>query len=375
MTKAIEEYIRNEFYYLHEHPELSYREFNTTKRLADCLRDNGIEILPYTLETGVVGTIGHGEKTVALRADIDALPVSEATALPYKSLNEGVMHACGHDSHAAIMLGAALLLKEQEAELKGTVRVIFQPGEEAPGGAGAIIDAGALDGVGAIFGVHCTPMYEVGTLGLAGGPTHAAVEKFELEFSGRGTHAAHPNLGTDSIVAAAHFISAVQSIVSREIDPIDSAVVSITHIEAGSTWNVIPEKVFLEGTVRTYTKESREIAKRRLSEIAGGIASTFKLEALLKWTVEIPATFNDYQLLTLARESALEEGFSVKEAPRSLGGEDFSLYQEKIPGFFTLVGTGKSCPLHNPKFKVDPKAIYPAARYVASLAVRYLEQA
>ncbi|SFS88597.1 amidohydrolase [Succinivibrio dextrinosolvens] len=373
MNLDIKEYIEKEFYYLHQHPELSYREFKTTERLRQDLVDNGIEILPYNLETGLVGSIGSGDKTVAIRADIDALPILEEAVVPYKSLYDGVMHACGHDSHAAIILGAALLLKQQEALLKGKVRVIFQPAEEAPGGARKIIEAGVLDKVSAIFGIHSAPIYDVGTLGITGGPTHAAVEKFELLFEGNGTHAAHPNLGKDTVLIASHFITAVQSIVSREIDPIDSAVVSVTHIQAGNTWNVIPQSAFLEGTIRTYTRESRILAKQRFEELAKGIASTFGIKVSLKWTVELPATFNDYKLEQLARTTALEEGFIVEDAPRSLGGEDFSLYQEKIPGFFVLIGTGKTFPNHNPKFRISPEALYPAAKYVATLVRNYLE--
>ncbi len=374
MSIEIEDFIKKEFYYLHAHPELSFCEYNTSRRLKEALEANGITTLDFGLETGVVAEIGKGDKVVALRSDIDALPVTEETDLPYKSQNEGVMHACGHDSHAATILGAALLLKSQEELLPGRVRVIFQPAEEAPGGAKVLIEKGVIEGVNAIFGIHCTPLYEVGTLGLTEGPTHAAVEKFTLRFEGIGTHAAHPNLGNDSILTAAHFITAVQSIVSREIDPTHSAVVSITHIEAGNTWNVIPTEVFLEGTIRTYTKEAREIAKRRFEEIAQGIANTFNVKASVKWLVEVPATFNDAELEKLAQRTAKALGFKVETAPRALGGEDFSLYQERIPGFFTLVGTGRSFPNHNPKFRVDPEALYPAARYVAALAKGYLEE-
>lgn len=373
MNLDIKEYIEKEFYYLHSHPELSYQENETTKRLKTDLQDSGIEILPYHLDTGVVASIGFGERTVALRADIDALPIQEEADVAYKSLSDGVMHACGHDSHTAIILGAALLLKQHEQELNGKVRVIFQPAEEAPGGAGKIIEAGALDNVSAIFGIHSAPFFDVGTLGILAGPTHAAVEKFELIFEGNGTHAAHPNLGKDTVLIASHFITAIQSIVSREIDPVDSAVISVTHIQAGNTWNVIPQSAYLEGTIRTYTKEARALAKKRFEDIANGIASTFGISASLKWTVEIPATFNDYKLEQLARTTALEEGFIVEAAPRSLGGEDFSLYQEKIPGFFILVGTGKSYPNHNPKFRVAPEALYPASKYVAKLVRKYLE--
>ena len=184
MTAHIKDFIEQEFYHFHSHPELSYQEFETTKRLKEDLEKNGIKILPLDLKTGVVAEIGQGNTTVAIRADIDALPVQENTDLPYKSTVSGVMHACGHDSHAATILGAALLLKEHEKELMGKVRIIFQPAEEAPGGAGTVIKAGGLNGVKAIFGIHSSSLFDVGTLGISAGPNHAAVEKFKIIFTG-----------------------------------------------------------------------------------------------------------------------------------------------------------------------------------------------
>ncbi|MGN0915872.1 MAG: amidohydrolase [Succinivibrio sp.] len=374
MTTEIKNFIEQEFYHFHSHPELSYQEFETTERIKHDLASHGIEVLPLNLETGAVGRIGNGDKKVALRADIDALPVTEETSLPYKSLKNGVMHACGHDSHAAIILGAALLLKEQEQDLKGEVRVIFQPAEEAPGGASKIIKAGALDKVDAIFGVHSAPIFEVGTLGIAAGPTCAAVEKFKITFKGKGTHAAHPNLGTDALYVAAAFVNAAQSIVSRNTDPSDPAVVSITHLDAGTTWNVIPETALLEGTIRTYSVSARKTAKDRLTELVHGIAASFGATGNIEWLIELPATNNDPKLSEFAKEIAHNNGFKVEKSPMSLGGEDFSLYQEVIKGAFIQVGTGESYPNHNPKFKIDPVAIYPAAKYVAELAKAYLER-
>lgn len=353
---------------------MSYQEFETTKRLKEDLEKNGIKILPLDLKTGVVAEIGQGNTTVAIRADIDALPVQENTDLPYKSTVSGVMHACGHDSHAATILGAALLLKKHEKELKGKVRVIFQPAEEAPGGAGTVIKAGGLNGVKAIFGIHSSSLFDVGTLGISAGPNHAAVEKFKIIFTGKGTHAAQPQQGNDAIIIGTNFVNAAQSIVSRNIDASHAVVVSITHFEAGTTWNVISETVLLEGTIRTYTKEDRQIAKSRLEEIAKGIASTFNAKVDFEWLVELPATVNDDPLSDFAKEVALKEGFKVEPNPKSLGGEDFSLYQEVIPGSFIMIGTGASYPNHNPNFKIDPKAIYPAALYVAKLATTYLEK-
>lgn len=345
MTAHIKDFIEQEFYHFHSHPELSYQEFETTKRLKEDLEKNGIKILPLDLKTGVVAEIGQGNTTVAIRADIDALPVQENTDLPYKSTVSGVMHACGHDSHAATILGAALLLKEHEKELKGKVRVIFQPAEEAPGGADTVIKAGGIDGVKAIFGIHSSSLFDVGTLGISAGPNHAAVEKFKIIFTGKGTHAAQPQQGNDAIIIGTNFVNVAQSIVSRNIDASHAVVVSITHFEAGTTWNVIPETVLLEGTIRTYTKEDRQIAKSRLEEIAKGIASTFNAKVDFEWLVELPATVNDAPLSDFAKEVALKEGFKVEPNPKSLGGEDFSLYQEVIPGSFIMIGTGVQIPL------------------------------
>ncbi len=373
MSQDIRDFIESEFYYLHAHPELSFKEFETTKRIIEDLLLHDIRVLESGLTTGVIAEIGSRGPVVALRADIDALPVQEETILSYKSENEGIMHACGHDSHTAILLGAALILKKVENELPGKVRLIFQPAEEAPGGASEVIDKGGLDEVEAIFGLHCSPLYDVGTLALKEGPTHAAVEKFKVWFKGCGTHAAHPDLGNDIIVITSYFINAVQSLVSREQDPVDPAVVSITRIDAGTTWNVLPESSSLEGTIRTYSKSAREKIKRRFEEVAHGIASTFGVRAEVSFPVEAPATYNDPGLLKLARKVGAQQGFKLEEAPLSLGGEDFSLYQEKVKGFFSLLGTGHSYPNHNPRFRVDVRALYPAALYQAALAREYLE--
>lgn len=373
MTTQIKEFIEKEFYLFHKHPELSYQEFETTKRLKADLEAHGIEVLPLNLETGLVAKIGQGDKVVAIRADIDALPVQETTSLEYKSQVPGVMHACGHDSHAATILGAALFLKQREKDLKGTVKVIFQPAEEAPGGAHKIIDSGVLKDVRAIFGVHSSALFEVGTLGIKEGPICAAVERFKIVFTGKGSHGAHPESGNDAVIIGTNFVNAAQTIVSRNLPPYEQAVVSITHFEAGTTWNVIPETVLLEGTIRTYKKEVRALAKSRLEEIAKGIATTFNAKVELTWEVELPATINDKKLSDFAKDFALKEGFKVEPSPSSLGGEDFSLYQEILPGAYIQFGTGKTYPNHNPNFKVDPSAIYPTAKYIASLTEQYLK--
>lgn len=370
---SIKTKISEDFHYLHAHPELSYQEYETTALIKKELTAAGIKILPLKLETGAVAEIGSKGRCVALRCDIDALPVQEETSLPYKSVNSGVMHACGHDFHTSVMLGAALFLKEREAELNGRVRVIFQPAEEAPGGAAEIIKSGALDGVEAIYGVHTINNFTPGTLALKEGATHAAVDRFKIVFKGKGTHAAHPELGIDTLVCASTFVTAAQTIVSRNSNPFDANLLSITRLEAGNTWNMIPEKAVLEGTIRTMTVQSRELVKRRLEEVAKNTAALFGATVELIWVFGLPPMQNDKDLTDFAREFAQKCGFKTALPPSSLGGEDFALYEEHIKGAFVQIGSGPSLPNHNPGFTADEKALYPAARFMADLAVHYLE--
>lgn len=362
--------ITDEFYWFHRHPELSYEEVETTKRLREDLAAVGIEVLDLPLKTGLVAKVGTGEAPfIALRCDIDGLPIQEESGLAYASEHAGRMHACGHDFHISAVLGSAYLLKAKERELRGTVYLIFQPAEEAPGGARKVMETGVLKDVQAIFGLHTSPLYDVGTLGIRSGAVTASVDKFTVTFHGKGTHAAHPERGIDPIVMAASFVTAAQSIVSRNIDPAHPGLVSITHIESGNTWNVIPESSWLEGTVRCLTAEDRKLIKKRIYELAEGQAASFGGHAELTWYAGPPATDNTPDWTDFAIEVAKEAGLDVVPAPVNLAGEDFAYYQEEIPGVFVLVGTGKSPANHNPKFHVDPAALGPAARYMARLAV------
>lgn len=362
--------ITDEFYWFHRHPELSYEEVETTKRLREDLAAAGIEVLDLPLRTGLVAKVGTGEAPfIALRCDIDGLPIQEESGLNYASEHAGRMHACGHDFHISTVLGSAYLLKAQEKDLHGTVYLIFQPAEEAPGGARKVMETGVLKDVQAIFGLHTSPIYDVGTLGIRAGAVTASVDKFTVTFCGKGTHAAHPERGTDPIVMAASFVTAAQSIVSRNIDPAHPGLVSITHIESGNTWNVIPESSWLEGTVRCLTAEDRKLIKKRIYELAEGQAASFGGHAELTWYAGPPATDNTPDWTDFAIEVAKEAELDVVPAPVNLAGEDFAYYQEEIPGVFVLVGTGKSPANHNPKFHVDPAALGPAARYMARLAV------
>lgn len=361
--------ITNEFYWFHRHPELSYEEVETTKRLRDDLAAADIEVLDLPLKTGLVAKVGTGEAPfIALRCDIDGLPIQEESGLDYASEHAGRMHACGHDFHISTVLGSSYLLKAQEKELHGTVYLIFQPAEEAPGGAHKVMETGVLKEVQAIFGLHTSPLYDVGTLGIRAGAVTASVDKFTVTFCGKGTHAAHPERGTDPIVMAASFVTAAQSIVSRNIDPAHPSLVSITHIESGNTWNVIPESAWLEGTVRCLTAEDRKRIKQRIYELAEGQAASFGGHAELTWYAGPPATNNTPAWTDFAIQVAEASGLTVEPAPVNLAGEDFAYYQEEIPGAFVLVGTGKSPANHNPKFHVDPAALGPAAKYMARLA-------
>lgn len=361
--------ITDEFYWFHRHPELSYEEVETTKRLRDDLVAADIEVLDLPLKTGLVAKVGTGEAPfIALRCDIDGLPIQEESGLDYASEHVGRMHACGHDFHISTVLGSSYLLKAQEKDLAGTVYLIFQPAEEAPGGARKVMETGVLEEVQAIFGLHTSPLYDVGTLGIRAGAVTASVDKFTVTFCGKGTHAAHPERGTDPIVMAASFVTAAQSIVSRNIDPAHPSLVSITHIESGNTWNVIPESAWLEGTVRCLTAEDRKRIKQRIYELAEGQAASFGGHAELTWYAGPPATNNTPDWTDFAIQVAEASGLTVEPAPVNLAGEDFAYYQEEIPGAFVLVGTGKSPANHNPKFHVDPAALGPAAKYMARLA-------
>lgn len=374
-TQAIKDKITEEFYWFHKHPELSYEEYETTARIKENLTVAGIRIINVPLKTGLIAEVGSGKKPIlAIRCDIDALPIQEKTDLTYQSQIPGKMHACGHDFHTATVLGVAYLLKQREAALNGTVRIIFQPAEEAPGGAVTILETGALQDVQAIFGIHSSSLFEVGTVGIKAGAVTAAVDRFNITYTGKGTHAAHPQNGIDPIVTAAAFVSSVQSIISRNMDPFSPALLSITHFESGTTWNVIPETAYLEGTVRTLVPQDRVIMQERLHTLAKNIATAYGAEAAIQWISGPPATANDAAWASFAAAAAAKRGLQVEVSPNSLGGEDFAFYQEKIRGVFIQIGTGKSYPNHNPHFRVDPAALFPAAEYVADLAEQALVQ-
>lgn len=372
--KKLEADLINEFESFHENPELAYEEYETTARIKNFLAERNIEILPLSLKTGLIAKIGAGDAKIALRADIDALPIEEQTALPYRSKTVGKMHACGHDFHTSSVLGAAHILKKREHELPCAVSIVFQPAEEAPGGAKTILATGALDGTDAILSLHSSPLFDVGVVGISAGAVTASVDKFAVTFTGRGTHAAHPERGIDPIVTAAQFVTAAQTIVARNIDPASPALVSVTQIKSGSTWNIMPETAWLEGTTRSLSAADRKLIKERLFALAENTAAAFGGTAAIDWYEGPPATDNDETLAAIARRTAEKNNLRILKAPVSLAGEDFAFYQEKMRGMFVIVGTGKSAANHNPKFEIDPRAILPTAKYLADLCLETMRR-
>lgn len=359
------------FEWFHKNPELSYEEYHTTAKIKEILTQAGVEILSCPLETGLVAVIRGKQPgpVCALRCDIDALPIMEETQLPYASLCEGKMHACGHDFHIIAGIGCAILLNKRTNELAGTVKIIFQPGEESSLGALKILETDVMDDVAQIWGIHADPTNEAGVLGIREGYVTAAVDRFVITIKGAGCHGAHPDDGIDPIPAAAAIIQAFQTIVTRNINAFHPALVSVTRMEAGNTWNVIPETAVLEGTVRTMDREDRVLFEKRMVEIAGHTAHAYGAEAAVEWVPGPPAVYNDKRMTEKSIRAAEQCGLIVAEEETSLGGDDFSFYENKIPGCYIKIGTGKGQLIHQPGFQVDEKVIWPAAEYLMKLLI------
>lgn len=368
----LEEKLIGLFEWFHRHPELSYEEYKTTEKIREVLTGAGVEILPCNLETGLVAVI-RGEKegpVQALRCDIDALPIKEETGLSYASEYEGKMHACGHDFHIVSGIGCAVLLQERKAELSGSVKIIFQPAEESSLGALKILETDVMCDVEQIWGLHADPTNEEGVLGIREGYVTAAVDRFNIQIRGVGCHGAHPDDGVDPIPVAAAIVQALQTIVTRNVNAFHPALISVTRIQAGNTWNVIPETAELEGTVRTMDREDRILFEKKLKEIAKHTAAAFGAKAKTQWIAGPPATFNDAAMVRKSMEVAEENGFQVVPEESSMGGDDFAFFEDKIPGCYIKVGTGKGQLIHQPGFKVSRKMILPAARFFADLLTK-----
>lgn len=364
-----EEKLIEYFKWFHKNPELSYEEYATTEKIKEILDKEGVEILPCTLETGLVAIIRGAKKgpIQALRCDIDALPIREETGLLYASKYEGKMHACGHDFHIVVGIGCAVLLNEKKEQMEGTVKIIFQPAEETSLGALKILETDVMDDVERIWGIHADPTNDVGTIGLREGAVTAAVDHFVVTVKGKGCHGAHPDDGQDPIPAAASMIQAFQTIVTRNINAFHPALVSVTRMQAGNTWNVIPETAQLEGTVRTMDREDRSLFEQRLKEIAGYTAMSYGLTAEVQWIAGPPATMNDAEMVNVSTEKAGKLGLRVVPEESSMGGDDFAFLEQQIPGCYLKVGTGRGQLIHQPGFAVDLNVIMPTVKYVTEL--------
>jgi amidohydrolase len=373
----------------HEHPELAFQEVRTAGIVADRLRALGVEDVRTGIAgTGVTGLI-HGTKegpgrTVLLRADMDALPILEENEVEYVSQNPGVMHACGHDAHTAMLLGSARLLSERRDQFPGTVKLLFQPAEELPpGGAKPMIDAGVLEDpkVDAAFGLHIDQDNPVGMVGMRPGPAMAAADRFTMVIHGKGGHGAKPNDTIDPIVIGAQIISALQTLVSRTIDPAEEAVVTVGYFTAGKAFNVIPDTAELGGTVRTFTPANRDLLERRIGEIASGIAQALGATVDYTYTRGYPATVNHPEMAELVRQEAAkvvgEEG--VHNPPLMMGAEDFSYFLEEVPGAYWFVGSqnperGLIWGHHHPRFDLDEAAMAIGMESMVNVALRYLNE-
>lgn len=359
----------------HMYPELKYEEERTSRIVEEHLRDWGYSI--KRVGTGVIADIGEGGKTVALRADMDALPVQEENDVPYKSKIPGKMHACGHDAHTAMLLGAAKIIAEHRDELNGRVRLIFQPAEEGGNGALKMIEGGALEGVDAIFGLHVWMDLPSGIIGIREGPFLAGAGIFNGKIIGKGGHGASPHESIDPVPITAEAVLAFQTIVSRNLDPIENGVVSVTSIHGGTAFNVIPEEVEFKGTIRFFKREVGEMIQRRMNEILEGVTRAHGARYELSVEELTPPTVNDKKMAEFARKVAEKYGLKYGEVPPTMGAEDFSFYLQKVPGAFLALGIrneekGIVYPHHHPKFDVDEDVLHLGTAMEVALAFEFL---
>jgi len=362
----------------HRHPELSFQEHQTSATIRQFLE--GLSLPARACAgTGLIGVLQGtpGGKTVALRADMDALPLVEEGAKEYISENAGACHACGHDGHMAILMGVARLLTRRRKEFRGRVVFLFQPAEEKlPGGARQMIAEGALDGVDAVFGLHLWQGLPTGTVACLKGAMMANTDEVAITVIGRGGHGSVPQAAVDPILVASHLVVNLQSIVSRNVDPLKAAVVTIGKMEGGSAPNIIPSQASLYGTVRTFDSEVQSLIEKRLGEIVTATCQTFQAAGTVKYDHGYPAVVNDDRMRELALEVAQRAlgATSVKNIDPVMGGEDFAYYLQKVPGAFLFfgMGDGMEFPHHHPAFDIDEKALPQAALLLSSLALEYL---
>jgi amidohydrolase len=367
--------------HLHQHPELSFQEKNTAKYIADYYRRLGIDVRENVGGNGVVATI-NGRlpgKTVGLRADFDALPIQDEKDVEYRSTVPGVMHACGHDGHTATLLVLGKTLHELKDQLPGTIKLIHQHAEEyAPGGAKPMIEDGCLDGVNVIFGTHLWATEKLGKILFKTGSVMAAADRFEIVIKGSGGHGAQPHKTKDAIVAGAQLITDLQQIVSRRVNPIDPAVVTVGSFVADNAFNVIADQAKLIGTVRTFNPEVRDFIESEIEQIVKGVSLSFNCEYEYRFERGYPAVVNHSEETQLLIQCAadIDEVHNVEEIELQMGGEDFAYYLEKVKGTFFFTGAAPEnaetlYPHHHPKFDINEKALLIAAKTLASAALHY----
>ncbi|WP_028782397.1 amidohydrolase [Thalassobacillus devorans] len=372
--------------HLHKNPELSFQEEKTAAYIADFYEGKGVDIETEAGNGhGIIVTIKGGKpgKVVALRADFDALPINEEAEVPFKSKHEGIMHACGHDAHTAYLLVLADSLIEMKAHIHGTVKIIHQHAEEVPpGGAKSIVEAGYLDDVEAVFGIHVLPMAPAGTVGYHSGYTFNGRAYFKLRIQASGGHGSSPHKANDAIVAGSYFVTAAQTIVSRRVDPLRTGVVTIGSFDGKGSFNVIKDSIEIEGDIRYSDHETKDVISKEIQRIAKGIEETFGVTCDLAYEPDYPPLYNDPEMTAFVadtlKNTADEDIKEVKEFPKLSPSEDFAYYLEKIPGSYFFIGCtpkGVKEPYfnHHPKFDIDEDCLLVAAKSVGTVVWEYLD--
>lgn len=370
--------------YLHQNPEPSFEEYNTRLFIAEKLREFGYEEIEENVGGGGVVAYLNGESdgpTLAFRADFDALRIQEETGLPFASQNPGVMHACGHDGHTAILLSVAKVLMNHQQALSGKVKFIFQHAEEVlPGGGKAMVDAGVLDDVDAVYGLHLRSPFEYGTVSYCSGYAMAAPDFFSIQIQGKGGHAAHPNTTVDAVVVASYVVNQLQSIISRKKDPQESGVLTFSTFKAGDgAHNIIADKALLKGTVRTFNPEVRDMIEEKIKSMAEQICAAHGATCEVSYTRGYPALYNHPKETQLIKELFEQNrtDVNVEATPLRMGGEDFAYFLQKKPGSYFFIHSGNEekgivYPHHHPKFDFDERALLTGAKCFVDIVDHYL---
>jgi amidohydrolase len=369
---------------IHRHPELGFEEVETSRLVSEWLQKFGLDVKRGMAKTGVVGLLKGSKpgKTVAIRADMDALPMDEANRVPYASQIKGKMHACGHDAHVTILLGAAKFFSSIQDQVKGNIKWIFQPAEEGGGGGRIMVEEGVLENpkVDAIFGAHVFPFLSVGKVGIYEREGLAAADRFVIKIIGKGGHAASPHVSKDPILAAGHLITQIHSIVSRNVNPLESGVITIGKVSGGTASNIIPDEVELIGTVRSLTPQVREELKSRIDQVTQGVARSFSMDCRFDFEYGYPVLINNPEMSKLVG-LACSKGIgkeNVEVVKPSMGGEDFAYYLEKVPGAFFRLGCrneekGLIHPYHSSLFDIDEEVLPFGVEMFIRIIDQYLE--